>query len=54
VVTLLETGKGTKGKRQILFVFYKQKTENANFHLFGANGNGKRKFVFLGLQTNKW
>jgi hypothetical protein len=43
--------------------FRKQKTEltengnfllfsvNENFRLFTANGNGKRKFVFLGQQT---
>ncbi len=34
--------------------FRKQKkelTKNSNFFLFAANGNRKRKFVFLGLQT---
>jgi hypothetical protein len=26
------------------------KTETANFHWYAGNGNGKRKFVFLGRQ----
>ncbi len=30
---------------------YIKKMETANFRLFGAGGNGKRKFVFLGRQT---
>ncbi len=32
-------------------------TENANFLLFGANGNKKWKFIFLGRETinsNQW
>jgi hypothetical protein len=28
-------------------------TENANFHLFAVNINGKRKFAFLGRQSIK-
>ncbi len=28
-------------------------TENGNFRLFSANGNGKRTLVFLGRQTDK-
>jgi hypothetical protein len=39
------------GKRQLSFVFCKQKTETANFRLFVANRNRKRTFVFLGWQT---
>ncbi len=31
--------------------FLQTETETANFCLFAANGNGKRKFVFLGRQT---
>jgi hypothetical protein len=40
-------------KRQLPFVCGKRKTEAANFLLFAenGNGNGKRKFVFLGRQT---
>jgi hypothetical protein len=38
---------GTKGKRQLLFVCRKQKTETVNFLLFAANGNGKQKIVSL-------
>jgi hypothetical protein len=38
-------------KRQFPFVCYKRKTETANFHLFAANENGKRRFVILGRQT---
>jgi hypothetical protein len=34
-----------------VFHCYKRKTEAAIFGLFAANGNGKRKFVFLGRQT---
>jgi hypothetical protein len=45
--------KGIDGKRRLPFVCCKQKTETANFHLFVANGKGKRKFVFLGQQTIK-
>jgi hypothetical protein len=33
------------------FVCCKQKKEMANSCLFAANGNGKRKFVFLSRQT---
>jgi hypothetical protein len=40
----------TKGKQQLVFVFCKRKKETTNFHLFAANGNGKRKFVFIGWQ----
>jgi hypothetical protein len=43
---------GTNEKLQ-LFLCCKQKTETANFRLFAANGNGKRRFIFLGgLTTN--
>jgi hypothetical protein len=37
----------TSGKWQFPFVCCKWKTEMANFRLFAANGNGKRKFVSL-------
>jgi hypothetical protein len=42
---------GTNTKRQLPYVCCEQKTETANFRLFAANGNGKRKFVFLGRPT---
>jgi hypothetical protein len=35
-------------KMQLPFVSCKRKTETENFRLFAANGNGKRKFIFLG------
>jgi hypothetical protein len=38
------------GKGQFPFVCCKKK-ETANFRLFAANRNGKRKFAFLGRQT---
>jgi hypothetical protein len=45
-----QTENRTNGKQQLLFVCCKRKTETANFRLFAANRNGKRKFVFLGQQ----
>jgi hypothetical protein len=42
---------GKYGKRQFLIVCCKQKAETANFRLFAANENRKRKFVSLGRQT---
>ncbi len=44
-VTLLQTEIETNGKQQLPFVCCKRKTEMANFCLFAANENGKRKFV---------
>jgi hypothetical protein len=41
----------TNAKRQLAHVCCEQKAEIANFRLFAANGNGKRKFVFLGRPT---
>jgi hypothetical protein len=38
---------GTKGKKQHPLAFCKWKTEMANFRLFAANRNGKRKYVFF-------
>jgi hypothetical protein len=38
-------------KQQLLFVCCKWITETVSFHLFAANINGKRKFVFLGRLT---
>ncbi len=38
-------------ERQFLFACCKWNTETANFRLFAANGNGNRKFVYLGRQT---
>jgi hypothetical protein len=44
---------GMDAKRQFPFVCCKQKTELANFLLFAANENGKRKFVFIGSANKK-
>jgi hypothetical protein len=46
-----QTENGTNDKRQLPIVFCKREKKTANFRLFAANGNGKRKFVFLGRQT---
>ncbi len=42
-------------KYMYICTVYIQKTEltENNFHVFAANGNGKRKFVFLGWQKVK-
>jgi hypothetical protein len=40
------TENGTNGKLQFPFVCYIRKTETANFCLFAANRNDKRKSVF--------
>ncbi len=48
-----QTEKETNGKRQLPFVFCKRKSETSNFRLFAANGNVKRKFVFLGSTKDK-
>jgi hypothetical protein len=45
------TANKTDGKRQLLFVCCKQKTEVANFHLFAANGNEIGCLFFL---VGKW
>jgi hypothetical protein len=42
---------GTDGKWQLPFVCCKRKTEAENLPFFDANGNGNRKFVFIGLET---
>ncbi len=47
----LHTKNRTNGKRQFRFVCLKPKMEVANFPSYAANGNGKRKLVFLGKQT---
>ncbi len=39
------------GKQRLPFVCCKRETEMANFRLFATNGNGNRKFVFLGRQN---
>jgi hypothetical protein len=41
---------GTEGIRQLPFVSCKWKMEMANFCSFAANGNRKRKLVFLGQE----
>jgi hypothetical protein len=41
----------TIGIQQLPFVCCKWKMKTENFRLFSANGNVKRKFVFLGRQT---
>jgi hypothetical protein len=43
-------GKETNVKWKFCFVCCKQKMEMANFYLFAVNGNGTRKFVFLGCK----
>ncbi len=40
----------TMRKWQLPFVCCKPKTEMADFHLFPANGSGKRKLIFLSRQ----
>ncbi len=44
------TENGTDGIRQLPFVSCKWKMEMANFCSFAANGNRKRKLVFLGQE----
>jgi hypothetical protein len=48
---ILQMENGTNAKRQLPYVCCEQKMEIANFRLFAANGNGKRKFVLLGRPT---
>jgi hypothetical protein len=48
------TEKETYGKRGLLSDCCKRETETANFHLFAANGNGKREIVYLGQANEKW
>jgi hypothetical protein len=42
---------GTNGIWQFPIACDKWKAEMANVRLFGTNGNGKQKFVFIGWQT---
>jgi hypothetical protein len=50
VSRILQTENGTNRKRGLPFVCCKEKTETVNLRLFAADGNGKRKFLFLGRQ----
>jgi hypothetical protein len=49
---VLQKENGTNRKRQLPFVFCKPEKEIANFRLFAAIRNGKRKFVSLDQQMN--